>query len=768
MQPVIRAVLLLSCVAAPAAANVAGAPAGDWELFHALVEAGELEVHAPAGPLTPRLERAARELEARTDLAVSLVPAGETGEPSRPRVLLGSWDTPGMAPLLARLGVQRPAPPATEGFDYVGLPFVTASDALVAWFADPERPGLPVAVYFSEDPSALAFLVEDLMPAASSSVVCYAGGIPVVEGTLDPAGRLRGASVVDRRPDWTTYKHESQRDVRLDVRVVRSEGFGLTERFAESMQRVRAARLRLFEWIPHEGRSTRLELHLHTHLDDKLRLTGDPALVTVYPSRDEVHALVANGVPDALGVGVTSSVLHRWYGPAATSWIEEALPVAIGGTWWGHDLDALVGRVAAAGIVPSTEELLDPAADILLSPHLRAPLRALLATVAIEDGPAGVAAALWSGAPLGPDVEPAFRSRIEAARERFERDHRRRGPSVGFRSGIALEPSGRPGSNGYASRDAARTLEMASAAGADAVALSTFAFLRRPWPALPSLPLSRRRAATQCDEALAQAAAEARARSMRLLLEPHLLTSPGGVLAGSAAWNENKDWRAFFDDYERFLVHYGLLAELLGAEILCVGAELSASVSFRPEAWRALVDHERLRAKRERWIELIDVARGMFDGGLTYAAESSRLGRGAEDFELWEALDFVSTAFFQPVYRVSSRPQYVLRLEDEIGALFRLARRVKRPLLLLPIGFRSSEQGAARPDSRAGTADAGMQLELYRGLAEVLRGARARNALAGFFLWSFSTDPNAGGAGDAGFTPQGKPAEAILPLLFGQ
>ncbi len=741
---------------------------GAWDLFQSLVRADAIEVAVDDGPLRERMRRAARELEARTSLRLALVdPAAPRS--ARPRVVVGDWNTHGVRDLAQALGVEELE---DGGFGFGRRVYDEPGDALVAWFEDPERRGVATGLYLAARAEYLLGIVEDLTPPARMSVVCYSEGDPFFHARLAPDGEILWESARDLFSAWSSFT-EGMRKI-SDRRCAVFAPPEVDDRtIVRYLDRVAAARTALEAWFQDEGPPPPgATIYAYGHAEDKLRFSLDPSLATASASRT-VHALLADGVPDDGGASAVRVELHARLGPPSAAWIDEAIPVAAAGSWWGADLESHVAHLARSGRAPSVARLVDPAADRRLSPHVRAPLRAALfawlAARELEAGDRDFASALWRGeTEVVPDatLEEDFRAELERKAQRAP-THAAREPNTDFWKGIALEPAGEGDLGGYAAREVSLSLARARAAGADAVLLSTAAFLDPGWPETPDAALGRRRVATQSDLALAQAVAAAHALSLRVALAPHLLTSPSGTFAGNATWTSRASWRGFFENYARFLDHYALLAELVGADLLCMGAELGAASSFQPEARRVNVDHALLAMKRESWEEWIVGVRALFGGSVTYSVRSST-GANVGRFALWDRLDFVSSAFFESVPdHWRSRRALALGMESRIDELVLAAGTPGTPLLLFPVGFPSSVGGGLRPSVPGEKPDPERQRELFAGLADAVSAARERGVLGGVFVWSWSTDPDGGGLADPGYSPQHKPAEALLPELFG-
>ena len=747
-----------------------------WELFQNLIRRGQLEVALPEGALADRCRVAAQNLSARSNLTVEILEAGAQPDPSRPRIVFGNFATPGVESLLTAIDLTKRE---GGGFRYGDKGYGREGDSLVAWFEDPERPGLPVLFYFSEKLVDLIPYVTDFMPPSKPSVLVYHGGDIIFEATLRADGQRLLRSESNSWPTVTKYfaKYPGSWGSKCQSFLPAEVS---PERHSAYVAAVGRARERAEAWLHLEGSRIGLRLYFHAHLEDLFQFTHRRALSVPNFSGPGAHVLLAPGLPDDGGAAAIEAFAQRLLGPPASDWLREGLSVAAASWWWGRDLDDQIARLAQAGIAPSIAELIDPSAEQIYSPHLRAPLRAMLFRMIVADADQTRGADLWTGErPLTVDqeLERAYRERLQLAAERFVATEVATNDET-YRAGFVLEPEqetairSRARTLGYASRGSDQVIEQVHQFGANSVTLITRAFMEAEWPLRADAPLDFRRSATQSDAALASAVGAAKRLSMSVLLQPHLLTSANGVLAGRKSWSGTQSFEQMFRAYERFAEHYALLADLLKCDVLCVGTGLKDAMDFIPDPRRRKVNHDTFRAKRERWISIFERVRRCFDGALTYAVRSGYNAYAINSFKLWQQVDFISAELFEPVQNANwARANDESSLEKQIDAMIGYAARLKRPLLITAVGFPATDRSAfdpSEPGYSATSAVMDRQAKLYEALATVLTERRADPNFAGVYLWSVSTNPLRQGIADSGFTPLGKLAEAWLPAIFGR
>lgn len=200
---------------------------------------------------------------------------------------------------------------------------------------------------------------------------------------------------------------------------------------------------------------------------------------------------------------------------------------------------------------------------------------------------------------------------------------------------------------------------------------------------------------------------------------------------------------AWFASYRRFVLPLLRIAAAEGAHRFVVGSELGS-----------------LERYESRWRALIEEARAIFPGLLTYSANWDH----AADVQFWGALDEVGLTAYFPLSRdaVPTDAGLARAWQTPLDEIRALERRVGKPVLITEIGYSSRRDAAARPwdDSGAAEADLRVQQQLYRGFCDAFIETPS---ISGFYVWNWF---GFGGPRDPGFTPRGKPAATELAKCF--
>jgi hypothetical protein len=264
---------------------------------------------------------------------------------------------------------------------------------------------------------------------------------------------------------------------------------------------------------------------------------------------------------------------------------------------------------------------------------------------------------------------------------------------------------------------------------------------------------------SESDSGVVALAGMARARGLHVMLKPHLwITGDHGGSARLADLDPGtpERWRAWFVSYRGYLLHYAALAERAGVDLLCIGAEVK----------RAAVGHE------AEWRAMIADVRRVYHGRLTYAANWYE---EAEAIRFWDALDYIGVQAYYPLSTdaTDDRAKIERGWAAHLAALERLHRRWGKPILFTEIGWKSTADATVRPwewtEARSqmlARVSTRTQAAAYEAF---FRTAWREPWLAGAFLWKwYGRHERAGGADDPDFTPQNKPAEAIIAREFGE
>ena len=250
----------------------------------------------------------------------------------------------------------------------------------------------------------------------------------------------------------------------------------------------------------------------------------------------------------------------------------------------------------------------------------------------------------------------------------------------------------------------------------------------------------------ETDEGLVQTAVWAHALGIKTFLKPHVWVHHG-AWPGDIAMGTDEAWKEWFASYEAFILHYARLAEANGFEAFAVGTEMGKTTS-RTTDWRRIVAR----------------VREVYHGKLTYCANWND---EAEHVGFWGDLDFIGVQAYYPLATVDrpSKEQIAAAWKPVAAKLEALAKRTGKPIVFTEVGFKSHEGSLKEPWrwETDGAVDLDLQRDAYTAMFETFW---RRRWFDGCFVWKWHPSPRSPGRADRDFTPQGKPALAVIKAYY--
>jgi len=218
-----------------------------------------------------------------------------------------------------------------------------------------------------------------------------------------------------------------------------------------------------------------------------------------------------------------------------------------------------------------------------------------------------------------------------------------------------------------------------------------------------------------------------------------------GEFTGDIEMQNETQWKSLEDAYARFILDYADLAQDVQAEIFCIGTELEAFITHRPEFWNTLIKTIKTKYK----------------GQLTYAANWDEYKRTP----FWSALDYIGIDAYFPVSD-SKTPTVQECLEGwktHKKVIYNVSQQYDKPILFTEYGYRSVDYSGKSPwvsDRSMNQVNLEAQINTTKALFETFW---QEDWFAGGFIWKWFINHDAsGGLENAMFTPQNKPVEAVL------
>ena len=238
----------------------------------------------------------------------------------------------------------------------------------------------------------------------------------------------------------------------------------------------------------------------------------------------------------------------------------------------------------------------------------------------------------------------------------------------------------------------------------------------------------------------------AKERKLRVVLMPIvLLDKPkGNEWRGEIA---PESWEEWFDSYRDMIKHFAYVAEDGKVDVLVVGSELVSTQN-----------------KLHQWRRTIEEVRRIYKGQLTYSSNWDNYMQ----VPFWNLLDLICMNSYWKLgdTKDASVEEIVRNWQGIQREVLSFTAKHGKPLMFTEVGWCSLENAASEPwdyTREELSVDLELQKRLYEGFFRAWHG---NPGLGGFMIWNW--EPGDGGAHDKDYTPENKPAEAVLRQWMGR
>jgi hypothetical protein len=222
-----------------------------------------------------------------------------------------------------------------------------------------------------------------------------------------------------------------------------------------------------------------------------------------------------------------------------------------------------------------------------------------------------------------------------------------------------------------------------------------------------------------------------------------------GEFTGTITMETEEQWLELENSYDSFILAYAVLAEETQVPIFCIGTELEKFVENRPDYWQ----------------RLIKKIRKVYTGKLTYAANWDEYKRTP----FWKELDYIGIDAYFPLSEAKTPTVEELRKgwQRWKTKIAEVAQLHDRKVLFTEFGYRSMDFTAKKPWLVDRTEE-GINLQgQVNAKKAIFQEFWSEDWFAGGYVWKwFIKHEKSGGSDDNRFTPQNKPAQAVIQSQY--
>lgn len=242
-------------------------------------------------------------------------------------------------------------------------------------------------------------------------------------------------------------------------------------------------------------------------------------------------------------------------------------------------------------------------------------------------------------------------------------------------------------------------------------------------------------------------------RKVHVFLKPHLWMDEGW--RSNITLDTDEEWNIWFESYRRNMVHYAMMANQCGVELLCLGTEFRSSIEKQPDKWDTLIKE----------------IKTIYSGKLTYAANwDSEYAK----VQFWDQMDYIGIQAYFPL--TGSRNPTLRDVKKgwnpHMKMLKSLSKKHDKPILFSEIGYRSDETATIKPwEWWSPEKDSLNQISFetqYYAYEAAFQELWNEDWFAGMYFWQWHNYSRRNKDENLDFTPRFKPAENTLAKWYGK
>ena len=246
--------------------------------------------------------------------------------------------------------------------------------------------------------------------------------------------------------------------------------------------------------------------------------------------------------------------------------------------------------------------------------------------------------------------------------------------------------------------------------------------------------------------------------NIKVILKPHIDPIDFGMNPESSRGSLSPtNWTEFFNNYEKFILHYAELAQKDNISIFVVGTELDTVVRDMPNA-------------KERWEDLIIKVRKIYSGKLTYSVGCFDNCYSPSQVPFWDSLDYIG---FEPYFGLTNTNEPTLEeMKKAFDKKFEqyakpLYIKYQKPILLTETNIYSKDGANKNPlGTVSDKPDYKEQADYYEAMFESISN---KEWIHGIYWWGWylgTTSPKWNKTNDLSDSFVRKPAGQVMKFWY--
>jgi hypothetical protein len=478
-----------------------------------------------------------------------------------------------------------------------------------------------------------------------------------------------------------------------------------------------------------------ITVYLYNNWEEKGNNIRDIRLASADLKDDAIHCIVNqqfNGLRERAEYAL---LIRTRYGDPWKPEFARFAAAALGGVWNQKTLNEWAQFLTARNLYPSFPALLNDSET--LSEFITYPWSSLLMRFLREKYGLDAMARFYNSGQLPSAYENPWKQYVTSLQK--HRDFPAPPYPPEFQRGVSYAFSN-GWDGGYGAKKSGESLDELKKIGVEWVAAIPYGFMESH--DATRIHYAGHMMFGESDESMAALTTDAKARGMKVMLKPQIWIDHDSW-PGKIDFDSPEAWQTYMQNYDRWITHYAILAELTGADLLCVGTEMVETTLKNPERWREIVSH----------------VRQVYHGPLVYAAN---YGKEFEGIIFWDALDYIGLDNYYPVRSSTDQGVGSMRVafQQQREKLKAVSMRFGRPLIFTEIGYMANEAaGMGSVEAENSNYSEERQAECYRLALETYWD---QPWFYGMYWWKWFSDVSDRGRDADRHSPHGRAAEKVM------
>jgi hypothetical protein len=432
-------------------------------------------------------------------------------------------------------------------------------------------------------------------------------------------------------------------------------------------------------------------------------------------------------------------LLNQFYGNAFRPEWNDFVASALGGVWFQKTLDDWTTFLLSRNLNPEFPSLIS---DQQTSRFIRYPWNALLVRFIKQQYGLPAMIHLYKSGELPPDYPQRWQKWISSIAVKTNRPYKfipefQKGMTYAYWNSY---------DGGYPTQKSDQSLKELQAIGVNWIAAVPYGFMQSDQHSV--INYAGHHIAGESDESLWALAENAKRRGIKIMLKPQLWIHHASW-PGKIDFQTKAEWDDWMNQYEKWILHYAIIAELTKTDLFCIGTELVQATLKNPERWRTLIQR----------------VRRVYHGPITYAAN---WGKEFEGLSFWDSMDYLGVDNYYPVRKNDNQglSQMKAGFASQKEMLKSYVLRYRKPLLFTEIGYMANSKAGMGPAEFEADPDdynEPYQEACYRMALETYWN---EPWFAGMYWWKWFSSPEDRGKSADAHSPHGRAAENTLKQWY--